>query len=208
MDLESVLDLFRAWPPVWVYLLLFATAFIEYVIPPMPGDTFVIAGSVLVSAFGWHFLPVLLVVTAGSVFGAWVDFHVGRWLVRSGKLDKFGPTGRSAIDGIVGQMRKYGPIYLAVNRFVPGIRSFFFVAAGIAGLTTGQVVMWSALSALAWNAWLVGLGYVLGANLDALERFLADYSAVVWSITGVVTVFFFWRAFRNRKKPPPPGVGP
>jgi membrane-associated protein len=200
MDLEAIIETLRAWPPVVVYLLLFASALIEYLVPPLPGDTFVIAGAVLVSAFGWHFVPVLVVVTAGATFGAWLDFKIGQWLVRTGRLEKFGATGQEAINGIVRQMQKHGPIYLAVNRFLPGIRAFFFVAAGIAGLKTHQVLLWSTVSALAWNSGLVALGYALGKNLDSLGAFLTNYSIVVWVLIGAVTVFFVGRIFWKRKK--------
>jgi membrane protein DedA with SNARE-associated domain len=200
MDLEGVIQTLASWPPIVVYLMLFASALIEYLVPPLPGDTFVVAGAVLVSAFGWHFVPVLLVVTAGATFGAWLDFKIGQWLVRTHRLDRFGATGRDAIDGIVRQMQKHGPVYLAVNRFLPGIRAFFFVAAGIAGLRTGQVILWSTVSALAWNTGLVALGYALGKNLDTLSSVLTQYSVIVWSVMGVLMLVFVGRFFWKRKK--------
>ena len=207
MDLQAIIDHLRDWPPIVVYLLLFAGAFIEYIVPPVPGDTFVVGGAVLVSAFGWHFAPVLAVVTGGAVLGAWLDFVIGKWLVKSGRLDKFGPKGRRAIDGIVAQMKRRGAAYLAVNRFLPGIRAFFFVAAGIAGLSAAKVLFWSGLSALAWNGLLVGLGYALGANLPALESFLVQYSVVVWIVIGVVIAFFvgrmIWKARRAKTEDDP-----
>jgi membrane protein DedA with SNARE-associated domain len=200
MDLQAIVESLREWPPVLVYLILFLTAFIEYVVPPVPGDTFVVGGAVLVSAFGWGFLPVLLIVTAGAVFGAWLDFMLGRWLHRSERLEKLGPRGRAAVDGIVRQMKKHGPIYLAVNRFLPGIRAFFFVAAGLAGLRTSQVLLWSTVSALAWNAGLVGLGYALGSNLEMLETVLRDYSVAVWIVLGLVIVLTLWRVLRKPRE--------
>jgi membrane protein DedA with SNARE-associated domain len=200
VDLEAIVEGLRQWPPALVYLVLFLTAFVEYVVPPVPGDTFVVGGAVLVSAFGWSFLPVLLVVTAGAAFGAWVDFRVGRWLQRSGRLDKLPQTAREGIDGVVAQMKKHGPMYLAINRFVPGLRAFFFVAAGLAGLTTGQVLLWSTVSALAWNAGLVGLGYALGKNLGTLEAVLRDYSVAMWILIGLVFSAFVWRIVAKRRK--------
>ena len=200
MDLQAVIDALREWPAWVVYCLLFFGAFIEYIVPPVPGDMFVVAGAVLVSAFDWHFLPVLGVVTAGAVLGAWLDFLLGRWLVKTGRLARFGERGQRAIQGIVDQMKRHGPAYLAVNRFLPGIRAFFFVAAGIAGLKTHQVIVWSAVSAALWNTLLVGVGYALGANLDAVETFFVRYSIIAWSVIALVIVFFVVRAFWRKRK--------
>lgn len=203
MDLQAVLDTLREWPPIVVYLMLFAGAFLEYIFPPVPGDMFVVAGAVLVASFGWHFAPVLAVVTVGAVLGAYLDFLLGKWLVRSGRLQKFGLGPQRAIDGIVQQMRRRGPAYLAVNRFVPGLRAFFFVAAGIAGLTTGQVILWSAVSALAWNALLVGIGYALGDNLASVEAFFTDYSLIAWGLIAAVALALLVRYLIRRSKSPP-----
>jgi len=183
--------------------MLFAGAFLEYIFPPVPGDMFVIAGAVLVASFGWHFAPVLAVVTVGAVLGAYLDFLLGKWLVRSGRLAKFGPRPRAAIDGIVQQMRRRGPAYLAINRFVPGLRAFFFVAAGIAGLTTLDVVLWSGVSALAWNALLVAIGYALGDNLGAVETFFTQYSLIAWALIAAVAIGLFVRYLIRRRRAQP-----
>lgn len=198
MDLAEVIDTLRQWPAWVVYLMLFGGALIEYLVPPLPGDTFVVGGCVLVAAFGWHPVPVLLIVTAGAVLGAWIDYRVGLWLVRTNRLARFGPKGRAAIDGIVQRMRKHGPVYLAANRFVPALRAFFFVAAGIAGLRTGPVLWWSAVSALAWNILLVAIGYALGTNIEAIETLFTQYAIVAWSLIGAVVLFFVGRALVRR----------
>jgi membrane-associated protein len=200
MELDAIIESLRSWPPLVVFLLLFVGALIEYLVPPLPGDTFVLAGAVLVAAFGWHFVPVLVVVTAGATSGAWLDFKIGQWLVRTHRLDRFGAAGQEAIEGIVRQMRRHGPVYLAVNRFLPGIRAFFFVAAGVAGVKTHQVLLWSTVSALAWNAGLVALGYALGKNLDALVDFLTQYTIVVWVLVLAVTGFFVGRLVLKRRR--------
>jgi len=211
MDLQSVIDQLRAWPAWVVYALLFAGAFIEYILPFLPGDMFVIAGSVLVAAFDWHPVPVLAIVTAGAILGAWVDFRIGLWLVRTNRLHRLGPTGQRAIDAIVLRMQKHGAIYLAVNRFIPALRAFFFVAAGVAGLPTGKVLLWSGVSALAWNTLLVGVGYALGANIAAIETFFTQYTVVAWSILALVALVLVVRWLvkrrRARAQPPPPNAG-
>ncbi|PIE19897.1 MAG: hypothetical protein CSA66_01990 [Proteobacteria bacterium] len=197
MELSEILDAVRAWPAWVTYAALFFGAFIEYVFPPFPGDTLVVAGAVLVTAFGWDLWPVLALVTAGAALGAMGDFWVGRWLQRTGRLERLRPRWRGAIAGVAAQFAKRGAWYLAINRFVPGVRAFFFVAAGIAGLRAGAVLLWATLSAVMWHAALLYLGFVLGDNLDGIEALLARYTAIVWVVIAVVIVVSIWRLLRH-----------
>ena len=200
MDLQGVIDQLREWPAWIVYALLFFGAFIEYILPFLPGDMFVMAGSVLVAAFGWHPVPVLLVVTFGAVLGAWVDFRIGLWLVRSGRIARLGPRTHHAVDVIVKRMQRHGAVYLAVNRFIPALRAFFFIAAGAAGLRTSRVLLWSTVSALAWSSLLVGVGYALGNNIEGIEAFFRDYAIVAWSVLGAVALALLVRWLWQRRR--------
>ncbi len=198
MDLQSFIDTFRALPDALVLASLGLAAFVEYVFPPFPGDTAVAGGAVLVAAFGWPVAPVLLATTAGALLGAWLDFALGRWFVRSGRLDRLSPERRAVIDRISARMRRHGAIYLAVNRFLPGIRAFFFVAAGVAGLRTGPVLAWAGLSAVAWNGLLVGLGFGLGAQVDDLEATVGAIAKFGWAILAAVAAWLAFKAIRSR----------
>ncbi len=199
MDLGAMIEELRALPDAVVLGVLFLGSFIEYVLPPVPGDTIVVAGAVLVAAFGWHWAPVLAVVTLGAIIGAAVDFAIGRWLVRSGRIARLGESSRATIDRIVVQMQRRGAVYLAVNRFLPGIRAFFFVAAGLAGLGLGRVLLWSSVSALAWNILLVAVGYAVGLHIEDLELFLSRFAIVGWSIIALVILVFGWKWFRSSR---------
>lgn len=184
MELAEWLDWLRNLPPIAAWAALGAAALVEYLFPPFPGDTVVLAGAVLVGLFGWPALPVLGAVTAGAVVGSAIDFQLGLWLVRSGRIERMAPGRRAAVERIAGRFRDRGAIYLALNRFVPGVRALFFVAAGLASLRWGPVLLWSTVSALVWNALLVGAGVALGANLETLETWFGRYNLIV----GVVVV--------------------
>ncbi len=198
-DAASIIETMRALPDAVVIAILFVAAFIEYVFPPFPGDTLVVAGVTLVSVFGWHWAPVMGVITAGAVAGTAVDFAIGRWLVRSGRIARLGEGSRATVDTIVQRMRRHGPIYLAVNRFLPGIRALFFVAAGVADLPRWQVMLWSTVSAVAWNALLVGAGFLVGNHVDDLELFLTRFTFVGWGLVVLVVGYFVFKWFRSRR---------
>ena len=199
MDLRAILEAVQEWPPWITYAALLFGAFVEYVFPPFPGDTVVVAGAVLVTAFGWSLWPVLALVTAGAVLGALCDWALGRWLARTGRLERLRPGWREALAGVSRQLERHGAWYLAVNRFVPGVRAFFFVAAGMAGLRWPGVVLWAGVSALAWNALLLQVGFLLGDNLDGLEEILTQYATVVWIILAVVAAVLVVRFVRSRR---------
>lgn len=204
MDLQSILAEIQTWPTWITYAILFVGSFIEYVLPPVPGDTIVVAGAVLVGAFGWSLAPIMIIVTLGAIAGATLDYYIGLWMARTGKLTRLRPGAQAAVDDIVRRFRRHGPVYLVVNRFLPGIRAFFFIAAGLAGLRLSVVLIWSTISALAWNALLVGIGYSLGHNLEALESFLSRYNTVMWILIGGIVLFFGWRMYRKVNKRPEP----
>jgi membrane protein DedA with SNARE-associated domain len=199
MDLHAFVEAFRALPDAVVLLVLGLSAFVEYIFPPFPGDTAVAGGAVLVAAFGWPVAPVLLATTSGALLGAWCDFAIGRWLVSSGRLARMSPERQATVESIAARMRRHGAIYLAVNRFLPGIRAFFFVAAGVAGLSTGRVLLWAGLSAMAWNALLVGLGFGLGAQVTDLEATVGAIAKVGWLILLLVAGWFLFKYLRSRR---------
>ena len=192
MELREVIEQARVLAPWGLYALLFFAAFIEYVIPPLPGDTTVVAGVTLASAWGWNPVPFIFIVSLGAALGSSVAFAFGRWIAGRQALERLGPRRRVIVEDIVEKMRRRGEAYLVVNRFLPGVRAVFFVAAGVAGLRYKAALFYATLSALVWNSLLVWLGYSLGSNVDELEELLRNYSLIIGVVVGSIIVGWLW----------------
>ncbi len=183
------------------WLVLAGVATIEYVFPPFPGDFVTVLGAVMVTAASWSWLGVLSALMVGSAVGAALVFELGR---RWGRR-RAARTGTEAalLDRLVQRFERHGAAYLVLNRFVPGVRSLFFVAAGLAGMRRGPVYLYAMLSALLWNLSLMAVGAALGANLDRLERLMATYtiacSVVLALVVGGVITVTLWRKRRARQ---------
>jgi membrane protein DedA with SNARE-associated domain len=180
------------------WLALAGAAAIEYVFPPFPGDFVTILAAVLVTAASWSAFGVLSALMIGSMIGAALTFELGlRWAAR--RRPTTGPPG--ALDRLVVGFQRHGAIYLVLNRFVPGVRSLFFVAAGLAGMRRGPVLLFSGISALLWNLGLFALGAALGSNLDRLERWVTTYTVasvvIVVGVVAVVALIAWWRRRRR-----------
>jgi membrane protein DedA with SNARE-associated domain len=196
MDPEALLAILVAWPPAWVWLALALGAFVEYVFPPFPGDTVVVVGAVWTGATGASLWPVWLAVTVGAVAGTTANWWMGR--KAANHLERLSESNRARVDRLVLGFERYGAPLLVLNRFVPGVRALFFVAAGVAGLRLWVVVGWAMVSALLWNAALLGIGTWVGWNLEALLQALQRVGfAVVGGLALVVLVGWDWSRRRT-----------
>ena len=196
------------------YVVLSASSFVEYLFPPFPGDTIALFGIFLAATAGYHVVWVYVALNLGAFVGGMATYGVGRWIGvrREQRTPRFlrGKRARIAIDTTIERFDRHGALYLAINRFVPALRGFFFVAAGMAGLPWWRVALFGTLSAMVWNGLLLGLGWLVGANFDELSRWVATYSYVAVGLTVFVVGVLVWRA--TRSKPPaeevPPPSGP
>jgi membrane protein DedA with SNARE-associated domain len=185
---QSIIDFLSAGQSAAGLAVLFVSAAVEYVFPPFPGDTITLFGAFLAATKGWSVPLVFTVVTLGSLVGATLDYALGCRLARipenrlSGRKRELMKRAQSIVD----RFERHGAGYIAVNRFLPGIRALFFVAAGMAGLPVGKVLLWGAVSAAAWNALIIGAGFAVGKNWERLLELLRTYTLVAWVVVGVV----------------------
>jgi membrane protein DedA with SNARE-associated domain len=182
-------------------LALALAAMIEYVVPPFPGDTITLFGAVLITAYGWSFWGVFGAVMAGSVVGSMAAFYIGGWWRK--RRERSGHRHQS-IDRLVDKFHRHGAAYLVLNRFLPGIRSLFFVAAGLAEMRPVAVLAYSAVSAGLWNLGLIAIGSALGANFETLLGWVRRYTMATWLIIGGVPLAWIgrtiWRRWRSEQR--------
>ncbi|MCU0661145.1 MAG: DedA family protein [Myxococcota bacterium] len=180
--LERLVAWFSEGPSAVAYGALSLAAMVEYVIPPFPGDTITLLGAFLAARASYSPALVLLAVTAGSVFGAYLDYLVG-WRLSRGPVEEMSGRARAAREKmapVLDRFARHGASYIAINRFLPGIRALFFVAAGLVRLPLWKVLFFGAVSALAWNAALIGLGFLAASRFEVLLGWVRTYTSVVW----------------------------
>ncbi len=198
---QQLLEFVRAHADGLGGVVLFLASLIEYVFPPFPGDVLTLLGAWLVVQGLWSFPLALAVVTAGSLVGATIDYLLGRWLGDRWPRSRWLPS-RKELERALVAFRRWGPWLIAINRFLPGIRAFFFLAAGMSRMSLGLVLALALVSALAWNSLLLGAGWVVGSNWERLRQWLSTYTNVAWAIVaGVASCLIVYYLIRSRKKP-------
>lgn len=198
-DLLSWLE--RSEGPL-AYLVLALAGSIEYVVPPFPGDTIVLFGSVLAGTARYDVFLVYACITGGSIGGSLIAYAFGAWIGRhEEKWPRFmrGEKTRDRIETVIRRFERHGAAYLAINRFLPAFRAVFFLAAGMAELPVWKVIVFGGLSAAVWNAGILGLGYALGHNYEQLQGVYSDYTAISLGVIGAIALFFVVRWLRRKR---------
>lgn len=199
--IEDILSNISELTPFWIYVSLFAFAYVENVFPPSPSDLVVVIGGSLVGTGTLSFIPTLIITTLGSVLGFMSLFFIGWMLdkkvIKSGKL-KF--ISVEAVLKVETWFNKYGYWVIAINRFLPGTRSVVSFFAGMSRLNIKKTVLLSTVSAFIWNFLIIYLGMLFGENVEIVDRYLDTYSNIVLVATIIVILFFVVRYFFFRKK--------
>ena len=193
--LLDVLDWLASLPAIVLYLVLGVGAATENVVPPVPADTFVLAGALLAargSASPWTVFLVTWLFNVASAIGVYAvarrygrrffKMPVARWLLREHQLDRIG-----------GFYKRFGVPAIFLSRFFPGLRAMVPVFAGISRVPAWQVVPPVVIASGIWYGMLVYLGAFAGRNLETIVEIFDSVSTVLlWIALGLAAVFAIW----------------
>ena len=147
-----------------VYAVLFSLVFVESGLLVgffLPGDSVLFTAGLLAAKPGSDLsLPVLaggvfVAAVAGDAVGYWSGRRLGRpWLLRR--------AGRAAahVERAERFYEKYGWWAVVIARFIPWVRTFTPIVAGIGRMPYPRFLSANLVGAACWGSGLVALGYV------------------------------------------------
>ncbi|MFG3661326.1 DedA family protein [Streptomyces sp. NPDC047706] len=97
---------------------------------------------------------------------------------------------------------KYGPKSLVLARFVPIVRTFTPIIAGVSGMRYRSFLLWNVLGGILWGAGVTMLGAWLG-NIGFVKQNIEAILILIVLVSVLPIIIEFWRARANKKKNPP-----
>jgi membrane-associated protein len=185
----------------WFLLIIFAVAFLDSVIPIVPGETMVIIGGVAAGQGEQSLLLVIAAGASGAFFGDNTAYFIGS------KLSRFierraakRPKWQARLDWAAQQIRVRGGPLLITARFIPGGRSVLTISSGVTHQPRAWFMGWIALAAAIWATYAAGLGYFGGKTFEDnhTKAFLVAFGASI-GMTIIVEVVRHIRA-RGKEK--------
>lgn len=172
--------------PLWIYATVFAIAYLENVVPPIPGDMVIVFGGYLAGLGVVGFVPTAVLATAGGALGFMTMYAIGwRFGLAVEDPERLRWIPKPASDRARRWIRRYGYGVVAVNRFLSGVRSVIALSVGAARMDPAQTALWATVSSGLWCSLIAGMGYVVGENWAVIGEWLRLYG--LW-VSGVLTV--------------------
>lgn len=153
-------------------LAMFLVSLASSVAVPLPSEIVLPFGGFLVFLGYFSMLTLVVVVTAGTMIGSLLAYHVGTkmtWIHGFSFLEEHLRVTQKFFDN-------HGAKAVFVGQLLPVVRVFISFPAGFAKMSYGKFVVLTLLGALVRNSFLVALGYILGENWGLIyqySRFIA-----------------------------------
>ncbi|MES2989065.1 MAG: DedA family protein [Pseudomonadota bacterium] len=180
----------------WGYFGIFLLMVLENVIPPVPSEVIMSVAGIAASQGRFDFTLLVLVGTFGCIIGNLFWFEIGRRFGYERLRPFVNRWGRwltlewRDIEKMHDFFLKYGGITVFIFRFMPIGRTVISIPAGLMRMPFWTFVIYTTLGSLVWNLVLVGVGFWLGTNFDAIEHWIAP---IVSGIIVVLVAAYLWR---------------
>jgi len=185
------------------YAGLIAIMIVENLFPPIPSEIVLPLAGYEVARGELTYAGTVAAATLGSLVGALLLYALGRWggrpaIARWGRLLRIGPDELARAESWFG---RWGDWVVLGARLVPGARSVVSIPAGTMQMPVWRFAALTTLGSLAWNAVLIGAGWALGDNWDAISGWIGGASKVVLvaAAVGVAGLLLARRVRRGRR---------
>ena len=166
----------------------------------LPGDSLLFTAGFLASQNIFNIWILLPLITLGAIGGDSVGFWTGRkfgsWLIKQKESfffqKKHLETAKRFYD-------LHGGKTLILARFMPAIRTFAPIVAGMAEMNYGSFVTYNVIGGLLWSFGMTLLGYFLGSIIPDADRYLLPIIGIIILASVLPAVIHFVKDKRNSK---------
>ncbi|CDF57578.1 DedA family protein [Thermobrachium celere] len=163
------------------YIFFFFNSCLQILFPPYPGDTITIFQGYLTYRMGFNKYFMLLSTLLGSFLSSMFLYYFSykksdyvlnnKYLIRLFNIDK--------IHKLENLFRKYGVFFILINKFIPGLGSLTFIAAGIFKLQFIPALLSILIANILHNTMLFTAGAITGDNMDIIKASIKEYYRLI-----------------------------
>jgi membrane-associated protein len=179
--------------------------------PFLPGDTLLFAMGLFISGgkldvvpggHGVDLVAALVFLSVGAFLGNVAGYEIGRRIgpplfERDGRILK-----RKYLTQTHAFFDKHGSKALVIGRFVPFVRTYVTVVAGVGLMDRRRFMLWSGIGAALWVLVVTLLGYFLGSAFPSLASNIDKAMIAVLAFSVIPIAYEWWKHRRHEQSRP------
>ena len=166
----------------------------------LPGDSLLFTAGLLASQGFFGIVPLLVFTIIAAILGENVGYAFGRkvgpMLFNKKESRFFKPAHVTRAHEF---FTKHGNKALFLARFMPIVRTFVPIVAGVAKMPFRSFMFYNILGAFVWVGLMTLLGYVLGSRVDNVEKYIEPMMLVI-IVVSFIPAFLEWRKSRKGRR--------
>ncbi len=97
---------------------------------------------------------------------------------------------------------RHGKKAIVLARFMPVIRTFAPIVAGIGAMHYRTFIVYNLIGAIAWSVTITGLGYFLGSLIpaDQVDKYLLPIVVAIIVVSVIPSLWHFYQEYRDTHK--------
>jgi membrane protein DedA with SNARE-associated domain len=152
---------------------------------PFPSEIVVPPAGYMAAAGQLNIYLVVFFSTLGALFGALINYGLAIWIGRpvvywfaDSRLGRMLLLNGEKVQKAENYFDKYGEMSTFIGRFVPVIRQFISIPAGLSRMNLPRFMLFTFIGAGIWNVFLTWLGYYLHSFVprDELMTYVLEWS--------------------------------
>ncbi|PYP51261.1 MAG: hypothetical protein DMD39_08850 [Gemmatimonadetes bacterium] len=166
----------------------------------LPGDSLLVTAGVLAARGYLNVYALAPVLTLAAIFGNSVGYSIGR---------ATGPRVFRRENSLFFNKKhairahefyeKYGHKTIVLAQFMPIIRTFSPVVAGVGGMRLRDFITFNVIGAFCWIWSMLGIGYFLGSYIPGIDKHIEIVVVIVIFISLLPGLISAYRAKRRRR---------
>src|SRR5437667_1221433 len=164
---------------------------LESMIVPIPSEAVMPFVGFLVADGKWNLASAILVTSLGSIVGSSLSYLMGYYggkpfVLRAGKYLLLNVHDLERTEQFF--HRRSGVVTLFISRFIPVIRHFVSIPAGIGRMPLAPFLLTTLLGATLWNTFLLFCGMKLREHWSVVQKYShqVDYVVIAVILIGIV----------------------
>jgi len=179
------------------YLGVFVAMTLESACIPIPSEVIMPFAGFAVFEGKMTLWGITIVGVLGNLTGSLISYYVG---LKGGRplLEKYGKyifISHTSLDRADRWFERYGHEAVFISRFLPGIRTFISLPAGIAEMDVKKFSIYTLAGSLPWAFALGYMGVLLGPQWDTIKSYfhILDIIVVIAIILVVIYLVYKYR---------------